>query len=131
MQGSGTGPMRGIIPRAMEQIGVYKRQLEERGEWRYSLRVSYVEIYNENIRDLLRSPNATAEPKLDIKHDAQGHVHVSGATMRMLDDPTDCAQIEEIMELAAMHRSVHQTAMNERLVVSSALVTVYLQFWII
>ena len=31
MQGSGDGPMRGIIPRAMEQVGEYKDRLEENG----------------------------------------------------------------------------------------------------
>ena len=31
MQGSGDGPMRGIIPRAMEQVGLYKSELEGQG----------------------------------------------------------------------------------------------------
>lgn len=31
MQGYGVGVMRGIIPRAMEQVGVYKSELESKG----------------------------------------------------------------------------------------------------
>jgi kinesin family protein C1 len=49
MQGSGDGAMRGIIPRAIQQVGMYKLQLEEKG-WEYSMEVSFIEIYNETIR---------------------------------------------------------------------------------
>lgn len=49
MQGSGEGAMRGIIPRAIQQVGMYKLQLEEKG-WEYSMEVSFIEIYNETIR---------------------------------------------------------------------------------
>ena len=31
MTGSGTGSMRGIIPRAMQQVGNYKNELEGKG----------------------------------------------------------------------------------------------------
>lgn len=49
MQGSGGGPMKGIIPRAMKQVGEYKLKLEEKG-WSYVMQISFVEIYNETIR---------------------------------------------------------------------------------
>eukprot|EP00605_Chrysophyceae_sp_TOSAG23-4_P001596 GSChrysophyteH1.ASY1.ANO1.1752.1 assembled CDS len=75
MQGSGSGVQRGIIARAMEQ---------------YHMEVSFIEIYNETIRDLLRT-NPTDDIRHDIKRDSTGH------TMT-----------------AARHRSVGQTAMNER-----------------
>jgi len=34
MQGSGKGAMRGIIPRAIEQVAMYKESLEKEG-WKY------------------------------------------------------------------------------------------------
>ena len=130
MQGSGNGSMRGIIPRAMQQgelhlnkslimeyevsyaemwnvsVGLYKSILESKG-WTYYMEVSFVEIYNETIRDLLRS-HATDELKHEIKKDLAGNYFISDVTMRAID-PNDTIEIDSIMELAARHRSVGQT----------------------
>ena len=43
MQGSGVGDMRGIIPRAIEQVAIYKSKLEDQG-WSYEMSVSFIEI---------------------------------------------------------------------------------------
>lgn len=110
MQGSGTGSMRGIIPRAMQQVGVYKTELEAKG-WDYQMEVSFVEIYNETIKDLLRV--GTHDVQHDIKTDRQGNTFLSDVTLITVD-PNNIDQIDSIMEQAAHHRSVGQTAMNER-----------------
>ena len=110
MQGSGTGSMRGIIPRAMQQVGVYKTELEAKG-WDYQMEVSFVEIYNETIKDLLRV--GANDVQHDIKIDRQGHTFLSDVTLITVD-PNNIDQIDSIMEQAAHHRSVGQTAMNER-----------------
>ena len=106
MQGSGHGSMRGIIPRAMEQVGFYKTQLEKKG-WKYAMEVSYLEIYNETIKDLLRHTNHD-DQKHEIKKDTNGGVYVSDITMTSVD-PNNSEQIDSIVELAARHRSVGQT----------------------
>jgi len=111
MQGSGSGSMRGIISRAMEQVGRYKTELETKG-WEYHMEVSFIEIYNESIRDLLRA-NAVDDVKHDIKRDVNGNTTVTDVTMKAVD-PNDLDQMSAIMDLAAIHRSVGQTAMNER-----------------
>lgn len=46
--------MRGIIPRAIQQIGASKEAMQSQG-WVYDMQVSFVEIYCEKIKDLLRS----------------------------------------------------------------------------
>jgi kinesin family member C1 len=128
MNGSGDGSMRGIIPRAMEQVGLYKQQLQEKG-WQYYMEVSFLEIYNESIRDLLRTSskddNASAN-KHEIKKDLQGNVYVTELT-RIPVDPEDVQQIVQIMEMAAQHRSVTQTLMNDRSSRSHAVFTLYLK----
>jgi len=106
MQGSGNGAMRGIIPRAMEQVGLYKTQLEKKG-WSYFMEVSFVEIYNETIRDLLRHTSSDSN-KHEIKKDANGNTYISDITMVNID-PNNSEQIDSIVELAASHRSVGQT----------------------
>lgn len=141
MQGSGTGSMRGVIPRAMQQVGIYKKELEAKG-WDYQMEVSFIEIYNETIRDLLRSNSSSsssssntsissqhddAASKLhEIKKDAQGNVYISDVTMVKVN-PNDVEQVDGIMEQAARHRSVGQTAMNERSSRSHSVFTLHLK----
>lgn len=124
MQGSGNGSMRGVIPRAMQQVGHYKNELEAKG-WEYTMHISFVEIYNEIIRDLLRKETQD-DLKHDIKKDANGDVYVSDIEMINVD-PNNVEQIEQIMELAARHRSVGQTAMNERSSRSHSVFTLHLR----
>merc|ERR1712038_935288 len=109
MQGSGNGQMRGIIPRAIEQVGAYKAQLENDG-WQYSMQVSFLEIYNETIRDLLRE-NEIDEHKHEVKVTPEGRRYVSDITMTPLE-PTDIEAVEDVMRQAAKHRCVAQTDMN-------------------
>ena len=54
---------RGMIPRAVEQIFQTAKLLESKG-WSYEMEVTYLEIYNENIRDLLVS-----KVKDDVKYE--------------------------------------------------------------
>ena len=109
MQGSGNGAMRGIIPRSIQQVGSYKVELEGNG-WLYEMKVSFLEIYNENIRDLLREKKSE-EQKHEIKVNSDGHRFVADITMRALD-PNDPDAVEEVMRQAAKHRSVASTDMN-------------------
>lgn len=116
--------MRGIIPRAMEQVGMYKTELEAKG-WQYSMNVTFVEIYNETIRDLLRS-GGDFDSKHEIKKDVNNCVFVSDVTT--LDvDPNNTEQLNDIMLLAQQHRSVGQTSMNETSSRSHSIFTLHLK----
>jgi len=109
MQGTGIGQMRGIIPRAIEQVGEYKEHLEKDG-WQYEMQVSFVEIYNETIRDLLRE-EAVSDLKHDIKVNPDGRRYITDINMVSLE-PTDTEAVEDVMRQAAKHRSVGSTDMN-------------------
>jgi len=124
MVGAGSGAMRGIIPRSLEQIGRYKETLEKEG-WSYSVSVSYLEIYQERIRDLLRSEKS-GETKHDIKVDGHGNRFVTNLTTQPLD-PTDQDAIQDVMRLAAKHRSVGATDMNQESSRSHAVFSLYLR----
>lgn len=109
MQGSGNDQMRGIIPRAIEQVGAYKEQLEKDG-WQYDMQVTFVEIYNETIRDLLRDEDYSSA-KHEIKVGPDGRRFISDINMVPLE-PTDKAAVEDVMRQAAKYRSVGSTDMN-------------------
>ena len=120
----GNGALRGIIPRAIEQVGRYKLQLEAKG-WEYSMEVSFIEIYNENIRDLLRA-NPVEDTKHEVRRDADGATYVSEVTLLELD-PNRKEQIDQVMDLAARYRSVSATNMNEQSSRSHSVFTLYLK----
>ncbi len=130
MQGFGHGPMKGIIPRAMEQVGRYKTMLESQG-WVYEMEVSFIEIYQEQIKDLLRSLGSgggedTGTVAHDIKKDAKGNMFVTDVTMVQLD-PNDPEEVHRIMDVASRHRSVGATSMNERSSRSHSVFTLHMR----
>ena len=110
MQGSGLGDMRGIIPRAIERVGEYKAELEAQG-WQYEMKVSFLEIYNETIRDLLRDEEI-GEKKHEIKVNPDGSRLVTDLTIRPLE-PTDQKAVEDVMKTAEKYRTVASTNMND------------------
>lgn len=130
MQGSGQGPMRGIIPRAMEQVGQYKKMLEGQG-WVYDMEVSFIEIYQEQIKDLLRSLSPAGREddgnvSHDIKKDHKGNMYVTDVTTVALD-PNDSVEVQRIMDMAGRHRSVGATEMNARSSRSHSVFTLHLR----
>ena len=66
----------GIIPRAVASIFTQCRELkEERGNaWNYSLKGSFIEIYNEDLIDLLSMDDSGARTNVQIREDKQGHI---------------------------------------------------------
>merc|ERR1719288_220344 len=63
MEGDETGQHIGIIPRTIEKIFQETSGLVEKG-WKYKMDASFLEIYNEEIRDLLATEKGL---KYDIK----------------------------------------------------------------
>ncbi|KAL7494093.1 hypothetical protein ACHAWT_004624 [Skeletonema menzelii] len=109
MQGSGSGVMRGLIPRSIEQIGLHKKKLEQDG-WEFVMNVSFLEIYNEVIRDLLRDAKNN-ENRHDIKVDSNGRRTVTNLTVKRID-PIDADCCDSLLSLAAKRRSTASTDMN-------------------
>ncbi|KAF8965215.1 kinesin domain-containing protein [Flammula alnicola] len=67
----------GIIPRAVSSIFTSARQLKEErgGTWNYSLKGSFIEIYNEDLIDLLGLEDSTgARREVQIREDKEGHI---------------------------------------------------------
>ncbi|KAL8697346.1 MAG: hypothetical protein Q9201_007171 [Fulgogasparrea decipioides] len=101
----------GMIPRAVNQIHDTAKSLEEKG-WKYSMAGSFVEVYNENLNDLLGKPGEFDKKKLEIKHDKEKcTTKIEGTETVDLDSPN---KVESILQRAASNRSVAATKANER-----------------
>lgn len=101
----------GMIPRAVHQIYETAKGLEEKG-WRYTMAGNFVEVYNENINDLLGNPDELDKKKHEIRHDAQrGKTTITDITTVNLDSPQ---MVETILQNADANRSVAATKANER-----------------
>jgi len=124
MQGSGNGAMRGIIPRAVEQVLSQAKMMQSQ-RWTFTIKASFLEIYNEDLRDLLVMMNsdgsmrsrdaARSATKLSIKRNAEGKSFVDGINMVDIDVDdmgNGLAQLETVMVAASRARSVATTKMN-------------------
>ena len=112
MHGTGSGNERGVIPRCLAFIAEHKATEENNG-WVFSMEVSFLEIYNETLRDLLRAPDSknNEECKHDIKVGQDGRRSVTGLTIKTLD-PNDRDAVEAVLTLAAKRRATGFTDMN-------------------
>jgi kinesin family member C1 len=119
MQGSGNGAMRGIIPRAVEKILEQAKSLQSQ-KWDFKMSASFLEIYNEEIKDLLHmmkndSGKGDKSPKLAIKRDREGKSYVENlteVTIDTMDSLSGLQQLDALMECASRSRSVASTKMN-------------------
>lgn len=101
----------GMIPRAVHQIYDTAQALADKG-WSYSMQGSFVEVYNENLNDLLGRPDEFDGKKHEIRHDvARAKTVITDLTTVELDSP---AKVESILRRATANRSVAATKANER-----------------
>jgi hypothetical protein len=96
----------GIIPRACSDLF---GQIEARCDGNAQVELSYLEIYNEEIRDLMVESSDEAGHELKIRETLNGEVYVSGLSSRPVRSPKE---IGEAMEAASQRRVVASTKMN-------------------
>ncbi|XP_070538068.1 carboxy-terminal kinesin 2-like isoform X2 [Ptychodera flava] len=101
---------RGMIPRAAEQIFNCARDLEDKG-WKYDMKASFLEIYNETIRDLLGP--ADSKEKHDIKLTGSKGTEVEVTNMTVVEVKSE-GQIHQLLQKATQSRAVAATKCNER-----------------
>ena len=101
----------GMIPRAVHQIYDTAKSLEGKG-WKYGMEGSFIEVYNENLNDLLGKAEDFDKRKHEIRHDMQKcKTEITGIKSVGLDSPT---KVEELLTSATKNRSVAATQANER-----------------
>ncbi|PTB72205.1 kinesin [Trichoderma longibrachiatum ATCC 18648] len=105
----------GMIPRATHMIYDTVTKLKEKS-WEYTMEGSFVEVYNEELNDLLTPSERTAEgrltKKLEIRHDeARKQTSILGCKSVRLNSADT---VELMLEEAQRNRSVAATKANER-----------------
>ncbi|KAJ3817412.1 kinesin [Lentinula raphanica] len=104
---SGSEAEPGIIPRAMRQVFSYIKRTETR---EYLLRCSYLEIYNEQIHDLLAPPGAPNKVEL------QGGTVTGEIILAPLREEvvTSIKAVKDVLKRGESHRGTACTDWNER-----------------
>eukprot|EP00667_Euglena_gracilis_P003186 EG_transcript_3194 len=98
--------LKGIIPRVVESVFHHVEAAEEAVE--FTLKVSYVEIYMERIRDLLDPKKTNLQLHEDL-HGGRG-VYVADATEAYV---SDVDEVFRLMRSGAANRTVASTRMND------------------
>lgn len=128
MQGQPDPSTWGVIPRSLSLIVKSASAMRSKG-WTWTFKTSFLEVYNEVIRDLLRHDADGPRRTHTIIHDnAWGSVvtDVTEVEVSSTDEVEAMSQIRRLMTSAARHRAVGQTQMNEESSRSHSLFAMYL-----
>lgn len=133
MQG-GAGDHAGLIPRSVVKILDTAQGMSAAQGWVYTIEASFLEIYNEQIRDLLRvsapssaqSSNSAAASSdtLTVHQDGDGNTYVPGLTHVVVDTPE---AVDQLMARAAKKRAVAVTNMNAQSSRSHSVFTLHIK----
>jgi centromeric protein E len=125
MQGTATSP--GVIPLAITDIFSYIRETPSR---EFLLRVSYLEIYNERIHDLLSAPPAATGPgvpqqeEIKLREDSKRGVYASPLKEEIVQSPT---QLLRVIARGDHARRTSSTQYNARSSRSHAVVQIVVE----
>ncbi|KAA6421900.1 MAG: kinesin KIF3B [Trebouxia sp. A1-2] len=107
MDGGAGDSERGIIPKTFNQIfeAIQASQVSEQQQ--FLVRASFLEIYNEEVRDLL---SKNPKNKLELKERKEQGVYVKGLNSFVVKS---VAEITSVLEVGKKNRSVGATMMNQ------------------
>ncbi|CAD8096137.1 unnamed protein product [Paramecium primaurelia] len=111
--------MKGIIPRTFDQIISIINNNSDSNK-KFLLRCSYIEIYNEEIHDLL---SKDVKQKYELKEGQQG-VFIKDLNIAVV---RSTQEMDKYMQLGTQNRSVGATAMNKESSRSHCIFTVYIE----
>lgn len=105
MMGSSDQP--GVIPRAVRAVFSMVKAKDEAEGWDYSIGMSYLEIYNEKVLDLL-SPGSQDLP---IREDKDKNILIPGLTHTTI---TSFSDFDKQFVPASLNRTTASTKLNQR-----------------
>ena len=122
----GNKELMGIIPNCFDQIfGIIDESQEG---MKFLVRCSYLEIFNEEVHDLLVDQGKNSihakQEKLDIKEDPDKGIFVKGLTQGIVKN---IDEIEKAMMFGTNNRKTASTAMNADSSRSHSIFTIYIE----
>ncbi|KAJ6502076.1 kinesin domain-containing protein [Mycena sanguinolenta] len=101
----------GIIPRAVSTIFHTAKQLREdrAGGWTYQIKSSFIEIYNEDLIDLLVDDTGGARREVQIREDKEGHIIWGGLREVAVKNPNE---VMTLLRKGSSIRRTNETDMN-------------------
>uniref|UniRef100_A0AAR2M4U1 Kinesin-like protein KIF16B n=1 Tax=Pygocentrus nattereri TaxID=42514 RepID=A0AAR2M4U1_PYGNA len=110
----------GLIPRICEGLFTRISGMTRRDEASFRTEVSYLEIYNERVRDLLRRKLAKTF-NLRVREHPKDGPYVEDLSKHLVQNYTD---VEELMEAGNINRTTASTGMNDASSRSHAIFTI-------
>ncbi|CAD7936773.1 unnamed protein product [Amoebophrya sp. A120] len=86
---------------------------EQSSETEYLLTVSYLEIYNENVIDLLAPASTSAPPQIKLQDRTDGTLNIQGLTEVQIGE-RGCEEVFDCLVRGEKKRHIGETRMNER-----------------
>uniref|UniRef100_A0A667ZPI6 Kinesin-like protein n=1 Tax=Myripristis murdjan TaxID=586833 RepID=A0A667ZPI6_9TELE len=115
---------RGIIPRALQEVF---QQVEKRCEYTFSVHLSYLEIYNETLVDLLSSPRGSSDPPargMVVMEEPGRGVFIRGLTLHPVHSEGEALNL--LFE-GEMNRIIGAHALNKNSSRSHCIFTVHIE----
>uniref|UniRef100_UPI00398E6AC6 kinesin-like protein KIF27 n=1 Tax=Pristiophorus japonicus TaxID=55135 RepID=UPI00398E6AC6 len=110
--------LKGIIPRAIHEIF---QNITENHNIDFNMKVSYIEVYKEELRDLLELQSTSKD--IHIREDEKGNTVIIGAKECEIETPDE---MMSLLETGNAARHTGTTQMNEHSSRSHAIFTMYL-----
>lgn len=115
-----TEQTQGVNYRALSDL--FKLAEQRKGAFIYDIAVQMIEIYNEQVRDLL--VNDGLNKRLEIRNNSQNGLNVPDASLVRVASTMD---VMELMNVGQKNRAVGATALNDRSSRSHSCLTVHVQ----
>ncbi|CAG8470796.1 13042_t:CDS:2 [Cetraspora pellucida] len=101
---------KGIIPRAMETLFANMNSLQCKNQ-KFSIKVSFIEIYNEDLIDLLGEGDMESRSQVTIREDSKGNIIWNGLQEIKVNGVDD---VMNHLARGSMNRQVGATEMNSK-----------------
>lgn len=116
----------GMVPRSVRQVFETAKQLEQ-DQWTFKLKASFLEIYNETVRDLLVDSNSTKGKDDKYKIVFNSETKLSSVVDLTVVDVESEEHVQRLVDRSMRNRATAATKANERSSRSHSVFRLYIE----